>query len=103
MVVDPYRKWADDRRGRKLHRKCSVKNIPLMAYNHIMHLKPGDLCVVKANFLERTCDFVGIFLRQSSFRYPWHRISFLHNGVEKHLDLLKSEICNCVEVLHEAR
>jgi hypothetical protein len=68
-----------------------------------MHLKPGDLCMVKANFSEHTCDFVGIFLRQSSFHYPWHRVSFLHDGVVKHLDLLKSEIHNCVQVLHETR
>jgi len=68
-----------------------------------MHLKPGDLCRVSVHFLERTHDFVGIFLERNSLNYPWHRISFLHDNVVKHLDLLESEICNCIEVLYETR
>lgn len=63
----------------------------------------GDLCRVKAEFLEIPCEFMGIFLGMHSSSGPWYKVSFLHGDSVENILLMKSEIPKCVEVLYEAR
>lgn len=69
-----------------------------------MNLKLGDLCRVHGDYVKTKYNFVGVFLGADAKRYPWYNIKFLlSNGEVQVFALLKTEINQFVEVLHEAR
>lgn len=64
----------------------------------------GDLCRFHGDYVKTNYNFVGIFLGSDAKRYPWYNIKFLlSNGDVRVFALLKTEINQFVEVLHEAR
>lgn len=64
-------------------------------------LIPGSLCKVNIDFFDSRCNFVGIFLEIDSAEYPWYRVKFLHDNIIEDLLLIKREISQCIEVIHE--
>ena len=69
-----------------------------------MNLNPGDLCRVRIDYVKKKYDFIGVFLGADAKRYPWYNIRFLHpNGGTQTFALMKSEIKQSVEVVHETR